>query len=164
MSQITGNFRKKSLNFIDFALNDMAKFHHQVREEESSMPVKVLIVEDEIIVAEDVRSKLQANGYEVTGIVDTFDRALGSVKANRPDIMILDIRIKGEITGVETAIILAGQFEKPIPVVFLTAFSESDYPVLKALEDYVFIQKPFTEEALFGAIEKALASPKNSFI
>lgn len=128
------------------------------------MPVKVLIVEDEVIVAEDVRSKLITKGYEVTGIVDTFDKVLESVKANRPDIMILDIRIKGEITGVETAIILAGQFEKPIPVVFLTAFSESEFPVLKALEDYTFIKKPFTEEALYNAIEKALTTPKNSYI
>jgi CheY-like chemotaxis protein len=127
------------------------------------MPVKVLIVEDEIIVAEDVRSKLHAKGFEVTGIVDTFDKALESVTVNLPDIMILDIRIKGEITGVETAIILAGQFEKPIPVVFLTAFSESEFPVLKALDGYVFIKKPFTEEALFDAIEKALANPNKSF-
>lgn len=125
------------------------------------MPVKVLIVEDEVIVAEDVRSKLSAKGYNVTGIVDTFDKALESVNANRPDIMILDIRIKGEITGVETAIILASQFEKPIPVVFLTAFSESEFPVLKALEGYTFIKKPFTEDALFEAIDKALTSPKN---
>ena len=128
------------------------------------MPVKVLIVEDEIIVAEDVRSKLIGKGYQVTGIVDTFDKALESVKANQPDIMILDIRIKGEITGVETAIILASQFEKHIPVVFLTAFSESEFPVLKALEQYTFIKKPFTEEALFDAIEKALTTPKNSYI
>jgi CheY-like chemotaxis protein len=128
------------------------------------MPVKVLIVEDEVIVAEDVRSKLTAKGYQVTGIVDTFDKALESVNADRPNIMILDIRIKGEITGVETAIILASQFEKPIPVVFLTAFSESEFPVLKALEGYTFIKKPFTEEALFEAIDKALTSPKNYFI
>jgi CheY-like chemotaxis protein len=128
------------------------------------MPVKVLILEDEVIVAEDVRSKLIAKGYEVTGIVDTFDKALESVKANHPDIMILDIRIKGEITGVETAIILASQFDKPIPVVFLTAFSESEFPVLKALEGYTFIKKPFTEEALFEALEKALTTPKNSYI
>jgi CheY-like chemotaxis protein len=128
------------------------------------MPVKVLIVEDEVIVAEDVRSKLSTKGFEVTGIVDTFDKALESVKANQPDVMILDIRIKGEITGVETAIILAGQSEKPIPVVFLTAFSEAEFPVLKALDGYTFIKKPFTEEALFDAIEKALASPKNSYI
>ncbi|HEY7162269.1 MAG TPA: response regulator, partial [Acidobacteriota bacterium] len=127
------------------------------------MPIKVLIVEDEVIVAEDVRSKLIAKGYEVTGIVDSFDKALESVKANRPDIMILDIRIKGEITGVETAIILAGQLEKPIPVVFLTAFSESEFPVLKALEDYTFIKKPFTEVALFEAIEKSLKTLKNSY-
>jgi CheY-like chemotaxis protein len=127
------------------------------------MPVKVLIVEDEVIVAEDVRSKLANRGYEVTGIVDTFDKALESVKANRPDIMILDIRIKGEITGVETAIILGSQFEKPIPVVFLTAFSESEFPVLKAIESYSFITKPFTEESLFSAIEKALADPKNPY-
>lgn len=128
------------------------------------MPVKVLILEDEVIVAEDVRSKLIAKGYEVTGIVDTFDKALESVKANHPDIMILDIRIKGEITGVETAIILASQFDKPIPAVFLTAFSESEFPVLKALEGYTFIKKPFTEEALFDALDKALTTPKNSFI
>lgn len=127
------------------------------------MPAKALIVEDEVIVAEDIRSKLSAKGYEVTGVVDTFDKALESVKANRPDVMLLDIRIKGEITGVETAIILASQFEKPIPVVFVTAFSESEFPVLKAIESYIFVKKPFTEEALFEAIEKALTL-KNSFI
>lgn len=126
------------------------------------MPVKVLIVEDEVIVAEDVRSRLLDKGYEVTGIVDTFDKALESVKTNRPDIMILDIRIKGEITGVETAIILASQLDKPIPVVFLTAFSESEFPVLKAVESYSFIKKPFTEEDLTQAIEKALTRPKKS--
>lgn len=128
------------------------------------MPVKVLIVEDEVIVAEDIRSKLINKGYDVTGIVDTFEKAQESVKANLPDIMILDIRIKGEITGVETAIILASQFEKAIPVVFLTAFSESEFPVLKAVESYTFIKKPFTEEALFQAIEKTLTRPKNSHL
>jgi CheY-like chemotaxis protein len=128
------------------------------------MPVKVLIVEDEVIVAEDVRAKLVSRGYEVTGIVDTFDKALESVKVNRPDVLILDIRIKGEITGVETAIILASQVEKPIPVVFLTASSESEIPVLKAVESYTFVTKPFTDESLFQAIEKAMTSPKNSNI
>ncbi len=128
------------------------------------MPVKVLIVEDEVIVAEDVRSKLTSKGYEVTGVVDTFEKAHDSVKANPPDIMILDIRIKGEITGVETAIILASQFEKAIPIVFLTAFSESEFPVLKAVESYTFVKKPFTEEALFQAIEKTLSTKKNSLI
>jgi CheY-like chemotaxis protein len=145
-------------------MQSVSKSVHPNERRSSSMPVKILIVEDEVIVAEDVRSRLISKGYEVTGVVDTFDKALESVKADRPDIMILDIRIQGEITGVETAIILTSQFEKPIPVIFLTAFSESDFPVLKALESYNFVKKPFTEEALFQAIEKALNNSKSSFI
>jgi DNA-binding response OmpR family regulator len=118
--------------------------------------MKVLIVEDEVIVAEDIKSKLTEKGYEVIGIADSFDTALEISKQKRPDIMILDIRIKGEINGVETAIILASHFDQTIPIVFLTAFSESEFPVLKALESYSYINKPFTDEALFQALEKAV--------
>jgi CheY-like chemotaxis protein len=117
---------------------------------------KVLIVEDEVIVAEDIKSKLVQKGYEVVGIADSFDRALEIAKENRPDLMILDIRIKGEINGVETAIILASHFEKPIPIVFLTAFSQSEFPVLKAVDSYAYVNKPFTDEGLFQAVESAL--------
>ena len=119
---------------------------------------KVLIVEDEVIVAEDIRSKLLQKGYQVLGIADSFDKALEMVKDNRPDVMILDIRIKGEINGVETAIILGSHFEKTVPVVFLTAFSESEFPVLKAVDSYAYINKPFTDEGLFKAVESALNS------
>ena len=128
------------------------------------MSSKVLIVEDEVIVAEDIRSKLLQKGYQVMGIADSFDKALEIVKDNRPDLMILDIRIKGEINGVETAIILASHFEKTVPIVFLTAFSESEFPVLKAVDSYAYINKPFTDEGLFKAVESALNSTNSPLV
>ncbi len=120
------------------------------------MACKVLIVEDEVIVAEDIKSKLLEREFDVIGIADSFEKALEIVKIERPDLMILDVRIKGEINGVETAIILATHFEQPVPIVFLTAFSESEFPVLKAIESYAYVNKPFTDEALFQAVKNAL--------
>jgi CheY-like chemotaxis protein len=126
------------------------------------MVCKVLIVEDEVIVAEDIRSKLVDRGFKVIGIADSFDKALEIVKEQRPDLMILDIRIKGEINGVETAIILATHYDQPVPIVFLTAFSESEFPVLKAVESYAYVNKPFTDEALFEAVQNALNTSRAS--
>jgi CheY-like chemotaxis protein len=126
------------------------------------MVCKVLIVEDEVIVAEDIKSKLVDRGFEVIGIADGFDKALEIIKQQQPDLMILDIRIKGEINGVETAIILATHFEQPVPIVFLTAFSESEFPVLKAVESYAYVNKPFTDDALFQAVQNALNTSKVS--
>jgi DNA-binding response OmpR family regulator len=121
---------------------------------------KILIVEDELIVAEDIRAKLVQKGYRVIGIADSCDKALDLAKANPPDLMILDIRIRGENNGVETALIIQSHLSETIPLIFLTAFPEADFPVLKALDSYLFINKPFSDDILYAAVEKVLKTQR----
>jgi two-component system, response regulator PdtaR len=117
---------------------------------------KVFIVEDERIVAEDLKTKLEQYGYDVVGISDSGRNALDLIKDTRPDILIMDIRIRGDLDGVETAIIVESQATSQIPIVFLTAFSQDEFPVLKALDRYVYITKPFSDEDLLSALKTCL--------
>ncbi|MGD8780118.1 MAG: ATP-binding protein [Ignavibacteria bacterium] len=85
---------------------------------------KILIVEDEIIIGMDLKEKLESFGYLVTEIVTLGKDAISSAEKELPDLVLMDIRIKGEIDGVETASILKKKFN--IPVVFLTAFIDDE--------------------------------------
>lgn len=83
------------------------------------MADRILIVEDERITAVDLHDTLLELGYVVTGVVSTGAEAILEAERNRPDIVLMDIRIKGEIDGTETAHILRDRFN--IPAVYLTA-------------------------------------------
>jgi two-component system, response regulator PdtaR len=80
---------------------------------------KILIVEDEAIIAMEIESQLQSLGYNVTSIVDTGVKAIEKAEADKPDLILMDIRIKGEMDGIQTAAIIREQFD--IPVIFSTA-------------------------------------------
>ena len=82
--------------------------------------VRILVVEDEAIVAMDIASILQKLGHEVTDVVSSGEQAIARVKENRPDLILMDIGLKGEMDGIETAKHIRGQFS--IPVIYLTAF------------------------------------------
>lgn len=120
------------------------------------MKTRVLVVEDESIVAEDLRERLEKNNYEVIGVADSGKEAIERVKQTRPDLLLMDVRVKGELNGIETAIVIQSFFEEPIPVVFLTGFSEKSFPYLKVLDDYIYINKPYSDEILLHSIERAL--------
>ena len=126
------------------------------------MKTRIFLVEDENIVAEDLRERLEKNNYEVVGVADSGKTAIEQVQQLRPDLLLMDVRVKGELNGIETAIVIQSYFEKPIPVVFLTGFSEKSFPYLKVLNDYIYINKPYSEELLLGAIERALSQNKIS--
>jgi CheY-like chemotaxis protein len=117
---------------------------------------RIFLVEDENIVAEDLRERLEKNNYEVVGVADSGKTAIEQVQQLRPDLLLMDVRVKGELNGIETAIVIQSYFENPIPVVFLTGFSEKSFPYLKVLNDYIYINKPYSEELLLAAIERAL--------
>lgn len=125
------------------------------------MKTRIFLVEDENIVAEDLRERLEKNNYEVVGVADSGKTAIEQVQQLRPDLLLMDVRVKGELNGIETAIVIQSYFEKPIPVVFLTGFSEKSFPYLKVLNDYIYINKPYSEELLLGAIERALKQTQN---
>lgn len=118
---------------------------------------KVLIVEDETIVAEHLAAILERNGYHVSGRATSGRRAIQLAKKNRPDLMLVDVRIEGDLNGIETVIVIQGHFEGAIPVVFLTAFPAKQFPVLAALEPYTYLNKPILDEDLLAAVAGALA-------
>jgi DNA-binding LytR/AlgR family response regulator len=119
-------------------------------------PIKILVVEDEMIIAAKISLHLTNLGYEVTGVLPRGEEALLSVEENRPDIVIMDIRLKGDMDGIETAMQM--NRSNDIPVVFLTANSdENTFNKAKAAKPYAFISKPYKQIDLQRAIELAVS-------
>src|ERR1039458_6968932 len=82
---------------------------------------KVLIVEDEPIVALDLKQELEMLGCEVLGVAESADEALVAAGVHRPDLALMDVRIVGSVDGIQTAGLLRAAYQ--IPVVFLTSYS-----------------------------------------
>ena len=120
------------------------------------VPAKILIVEDEGIVAEEIRSRLKNKGYAVSGIVHTGEAAIQKAEELHPDLVLMDIRLKGEMGGIEAARKIQERFN--IPVVYLTAYADdSTLQRAKATHPYGYVIKPFEENELHVAVEIALA-------
>ncbi len=116
---------------------------------------RILVVEDEGIVAKDIAQRLRALGYEVTGIVPSAEKAYEAVALVVPDLILMDIHLKGSVDGIAAAESL--RRSHGIPVIFLTAFA--DVPTLdraKLSEPFGYILKPFEERSLHVHIEMAL--------
>ena len=119
------------------------------------MTAKILIVEDERITAEDLRDILTDLGYTVTASVSNGQDAISRAEETSPDLALMDIRIKGEMDGTETARILRERFN--IPVIYLTAHADTETVTrAKASEPLGYITKPFQEAELHASIEIAL--------
>src|SRR6478735_1532119 len=84
--------------------------------------IKILVVEDEMIIGAKISMQLTSLGYEVTGILPRGEDAILHVKENKPDIILLDINLKGELDGIETACRVR-EFAD-IPIIYLTANSD----------------------------------------
>ncbi|KJJ37948.1 LytR/AlgR family response regulator transcription factor [Aequorivita vladivostokensis] len=114
--------------------------------------VKILIVEDEMVIAANISLQLSELGYEITGILPQGDEAISHIQINRPDIILLDIRLKGDLDGIETA--QAIHKIHPIPIIYLTANTdEAHFNRAKETHPYAFISKPFKKLDLQRAIE-----------
>ena len=119
------------------------------------MSARILIVEDERITAEDLRDILTDLGYTVTASVSSGAEAIARAEETTPDLALMDIRIKGEMDGTETARILRERFN--IPVIYLTAHADSATVArAKDAEPLGYITKPFQEAELHASIEIAL--------
>lgn len=118
------------------------------------MGKKILIVEDEYIIADVLRDLLQNTGYDVCGIADSVDEALELIEINRPNFVLLDIYLKGKLTGIDLANILT---EKNIPFVYLSANSnQTILEEAKKTNPYGFIVKPFREKDVLVALDIAI--------
>lgn len=116
---------------------------------------RILVVEDESIVAMDIQDRLESLGYEVLGTVATGERAIEKAETLRPDLVLMDIQLQGEMDGVQAAGEIRRRFG--VPVVFLTA--NADGPTVqraKITEPFGYIIKPFDERELHTAIEMAI--------
>src|SRR5579884_2587734 len=106
------------------------------------MAARILIVEDERITAEDLRDILTDLGYDVLDIVSTGPEAIRRAETMKPDLALMDIRIKGEMDGTEVARVFRTQFN--IPVIYLTAHADAEtLDRAKLAQPLGYITKPF---------------------
>ncbi len=116
---------------------------------------RILIVEDEGIVALDMQSRLKRLKYQVVGIASTGEQALNLAGQHQPQLALMDIRLQGGMDGIETARQLRARYG--IPVVYLTAYAdEATLQRAKLTEPLGYLIKPFEERELYSTIEMAL--------
>lgn len=119
------------------------------------MKTRILIVEDEAIVAKDISVCLEKIGYEVLASFSKGEKALAFLEENKPDLVLMDIMLAGDISGIEASAKIKKDYD--IPVVFLTAYAdEKTISRAKVTEPYGYVIKPFKEIDLRTSIEMAL--------
>ncbi len=120
---------------------------------------RIMIVEDEWIAAEDTRNRLQDLGYSVSSLASTGKEAIQKAEVDKPDLVLTDIVLEGEIDGIEVAKQIYARFG--IPFIYLTAYADDKIlERIKITEPFGYIVKPFTNEDLTIAIELALYKHK----
>ncbi len=121
--------------------------------------IKILIAEDEYIVAMDIKKILEKIGYEVTSFVNNGTDVIQKAGSEEPDLILMDIMLSGDMSGIEAAEIIKGKYD--IPIVYLTALTdEQTINKAKITEPGGYILKPFDEKGLRSAIEIALYKAK----
>jgi CheY-like chemotaxis protein len=116
---------------------------------------RILVVEDEHIVAMGIKKMLKNLGYTVTGVASSGKDAISKAESTFPDVVLMDIMLKGDMDGVEAAKEIRERFD--VPVVYLTAYSDNKIlERAKKTEPFGYIVKPFDEKDLHSSIEVAL--------
>jgi PAS domain S-box-containing protein len=116
---------------------------------------RILIVEDEAIIAKDIERALQKLAYRVVGVVPTGEEAVLRAGDERPDLVLMDIMLKGELDGIEAAQRIRQQFG--VPIVYLTAFGDpATLQRATATAPFGYVLKPFEDRDLYSAVEAAL--------
>jgi two-component system, response regulator PdtaR len=122
--------------------------------------IKIFIVEDESILALGLKKKLEKLGYTVTDIAASGEETIDKIAKNTPDLILMDIVIKGDMDGIETAEKLKESLS--IPVIYLTAYADDE--ILKRAartEPYGYILKPYKDKELKANIEMAIYRKKS---
>jgi PAS domain S-box-containing protein len=125
----------------------------------NAAPLNILIAEDESIVAMDIEEALKNARYSVLGIVSSGREAVQKASETRPDLVLMDIRLEGDMDGVQAARQIREKYN--IPVIYLTAHSDpATLERAKRTEPYGYLLKPFEKENLYTTIEMALYKHK----
>ena len=123
--------------------------------------IKIFIVEDDALIAEDVKMMLEDLGYHVVGKAFNAESAMTKIKTSNPDIVLLDIELAGEMSGIDLAEIINLKYQ--IPFIYLTSFYDNaTLEKAKATVPSGYILKPFDENDLKVGIELALMKGKKS--
>lgn len=121
--------------------------------------VKILVVEDESIIALNIKKKLKSFGYTVPAIVSTGEEAIKMTEITFPDLILMDVMLKGDMDGVQAIEEIRKRFD--IPVIYLTAYSDDEVlERAKLTQPYGYIVKPFKANDLRTNIEIALYKHK----
>lgn len=117
--------------------------------------MKILIIEDELIVAENIAAVLEQQGYHIAGIADRSTTAITLFKETKPNLIICDIHIKGKLNGIETAKAITAI--EPVPFLYLTAYADEATLSEAATTDFeAYLLKPFVPAQLIVAVKLAL--------
>lgn len=118
--------------------------------------INIAVIEDEGIVALDIKKSLLSMGYNIAFISDTGEKAISKLKQSNADLVLLDIILKGRMDGIDTAKIILKNMD--IPVIFLTASEdEKTLERAKLLRKCGYLVKPFEDSSLSSAVQNALA-------
>jgi len=118
----------------------------------SKHKIRILLVEDERLTAEDLLIRLEQNDFTVVGIAGTGSEALKITKATKPDIILMDIKLRGKMDGIEAANLISANYA--VPVIFITAYVDNVH-ISNALQDtdaYGFLHKPIDDHAMITMI------------
>ena len=122
---------------------------------ESMNSNRIMVVEDEWIVAKEICKDLQDLGYSVCSTASTGDEAIRKVEEDRPDLILMDIVLKSKMDGIEAAERITSRFD--IPVIYLTAHINQEYiERAKKTNPFSYLVKPFKQKELYANIEMAL--------
>lgn len=115
----------------------------------------ILIVEDEVVQAKNISSLLKNNNYAIAGIAASGEKALQLIEQELPDLILMDIRLKGKLDGIKTTDVFQKKYD--IPVIFITAYADKE-TIKRATQTtpHGFITKPIDEAQLIGSIETTL--------
>ena len=120
---------------------------------------RILVVEDEIITARNIQNKLEKLEYEILAIASSGEEAIKKAGETRPDLVLMDIQLKGDMNGIQAAEQIRTRFN--IPIIYLTAYTDEDtLEQAKVTEPYSYILKPFQGKELHTNIEMALYKHK----
>ena len=121
---------------------------------------RILVVEDESIIADDLAAMLRRQGYQVSGTAATGEESIVRVGEQRPDLVFMDIRLKGAMSGVEAAREIRARWG--IPVVYLTAYDEPDCTVSPGQENGTpRLVKPFDDGDIARLLARCLPGHNN---
>jgi DNA-binding LytR/AlgR family response regulator len=117
--------------------------------------IRIIIVEDEFVIREDMRAQLEGAGYEIVGAFDKAEDALPVAFETVPDILLIDIRLAGKMDGIHLAQSITQSLR--VPIIFITANSDTaTYERAKLTKPSAFLIKPFTTANLLASVDLAL--------